>query len=62
MTPTSFHRAPRAPHNNLGLFGMAAGGSGFDPPVWFGEKKPTIEEILARPYPPPKPDSDPSDE
>ena len=41
---------------------MAAGGSGFDPPVWFGEKKPTIEEILARPYPPPKPDSDPSDE
>jgi hypothetical protein len=25
------------------------GPSGFDPPVWFGEKKPTIEEILARP-------------
>eukprot|EP00959_Pyramimonas_sp_CCMP1952_P083275 1740579-Pyramimonas_sp.AAC.2 len=25
------------------------GPSGFDPPVWFGEHKPTIEEILARP-------------
>mmetsp|Transcript_35307 Transcript_35307/g.67503 ORF Transcript_35307/g.67503 Transcript_35307/m.67503 type:complete len:177 (+) Transcript_35307:133-663(+) len=25
------------------------GGSGFDPPVWFGERKPMVEEILARP-------------
>ena len=25
------------------------GPSGFDPPVWFGEHKPTMEEILARP-------------
>jgi len=30
--------------------------------VWFGERKPTIEEILARPYPPPKPDNEPTDE